>query len=169
MAPGPLGEAWMTRNSTCPFSGDGRLSGIDRMTAFWPVATNPVATTVVSAAKPFKSMLVLLMPTAGRACQKPFRSCHYPKARWYSPVARLNAEQCYVGKFLDSVVISTSMAAPSWIAWTKRTRALLEPQLEAKMLKAARANARGRAFNQRDILNSPKGSLVASRRILAAR
>jgi hypothetical protein len=43
------------------------------------------------------------------------------------------------------------------MAWTKRTCALLEPpQLAAKMLKAARANVRGRDFNQRDILNSPK-------------
>src|ERR1039458_8524150 len=36
------------------------------------------------------------------------------------------------------------------------------------MPKAARANVRGRAFNQRDILNSPKGSLAGTRRILAA-
>jgi hypothetical protein len=33
---------------------------------------------------------------------------------------------------------------------------LPDPQLLVKMLKAASANARGRTFNQRDILNSPK-------------
>jgi hypothetical protein len=45
------------------------------------------------------------------------------------------------------------------MALTKRTCAgVLEPQLAAKMLKAARANVRGRAFNKRDILNSPDGS-----------
>jgi hypothetical protein len=52
------------------------------------------------------------------------------------------------------------------MALTKRTCAglLLEPQLAVRMLKAARANGRGRALNQRDILNSPRVSLVVSKK-----
>jgi hypothetical protein len=53
------------------------------------------------------------------------------------------------------------------MALTKRTCAgtlLLEPQLAVTMLKAARAKARGRALKRRDILNSPRVSLVVSKK-----
>jgi RNase P protein component len=41
---------------------------------------------------------------------------------------------------------------------------LLGPQLAVKMLKAARAKARGRALKQRNILNSPRVGLVVSKK-----
>src|ERR1017187_2617742 len=56
------------------------------------------------------------------------------------------------------------------MAWTKRTcaGALEEPQLVAKMLKAARASVKGRVFKRRDILNSPKAFCWRAGWILAA-
>src|SRR5580658_1743176 len=72
---------------------------------------------------------------------------------------------------------STFKVPSSWMAWTKRTsEGALEPQLAAKRLKAARAkvsskvsgkvrgDASGRAFNQRNIFSSPKGSPVVSKK-----
>ena len=48
-APGPLGDAWITRNATSPEPGVGILSGIDSSTTLLPsvpVFENPVAITL---------------------------------------------------------------------------------------------------------------------------